>query len=95
MSIYSILKKPVLSEKSNTLREEQSLYTFVVDRSATKPQIKIAVEKSFDVKVAAVNVLLRRGKIKRRGAHLGRQSTTKRAIIKLVKGQKLKIFDES
>ena len=95
MDMYSILKKAVLSEKSNALREEQGQYTFIVNRKATKPQIKKVIETSYNVKVAGVNVMLRAGKMKRRGAHLGKQATTKRAIIKLADGQKLTVFEES
>lgn len=95
MNMYSILKKAVLSEKSNTLREDQSQYTFVVDRKATKPQIKKVIETSYNVKVTGVNVMVRAGKVKRRGAHLGKQATTKRAIVKLAEGQKLTVFEES
>lgn len=77
-----ILLKPVVSEKSYGLLEEQQ-YTFVVRPDANKTQIKIAVEKVFGVKVLSVNTLNRPGKRKRSRTGYGKRSDTKRAIVTL------------
>ena len=77
-----ILLKPVVSEKSYGLLEEQQ-YTFVVHPDANKTQIKIAVEKVFGVKVTSVNTLNRPGKRKRSRTGYGKRKDTKRAIVTL------------
>ena len=60
-------------------------------RNATKPQIKEAVEKLFDVKVKSVNTLVRKGKVKAFRGTLGEQSTTKRAIVTLEEGHRIDV----
>ena len=75
-----ILLAPVVSEKSYGLLEERQ-YTFVVHPDANKTQIKIAVEKVFDVKVLSVNTLNRPGKRKRSRTGYGKRKDTKRAIV--------------
>jgi large subunit ribosomal protein L23 len=77
-----ILIRPVISEKSYGLLEENA-YTFEVRPDANKTQIKIAVEKVFDVKVISVNTLNRQGKRKRTRHGYGRRRNTKRAIVTL------------
>jgi large subunit ribosomal protein L23 len=77
-----ILLAPVVSEKSYGLLEERQ-YTFVVHPDANKTQIKIAVEKVFDVKVLSVNTLNRPGKRKRSRTGYGKRKDTKRAIVTL------------
>ena len=94
MDLYSVLERPVLSEKANGLREEHGQYTFLVNRRADKPLVKKAVKLQFGVDVASVNLSIRRGKIKRRGLQLGAQANTKRAIVSLKKGQKIEIFED-
>ena len=74
-----ILLAPVVSEKSYGLLEDRQ-YTFVVRPDANKTQIKIAVEKVFDVKVLSVNTLNRPGKRKRTRTGYGKRKVTKRAI---------------
>ena len=75
-----ILLAPVISEKSYGLLDENK-YTFVVAPDANKTQIKIAVEKVFDVKVTGVNTLNRQGKRKRTRSGFGKRKDTKRAIV--------------
>lgn len=94
MNLYSVLKKPALTEKSNELRENSNKYTFLVDLKTNKVEIKQAVKKMFDVDVESVNVSVRRGKIKRRGMNVGKQANTKRAVVTLKEGQKIKIFED-
>ncbi len=94
MNLYSVLRKPTLTEKSNELREKDDKYTFLVNPQTNKDEIKKAIKKVFDVDVASVNVSVRRGKIKRRGMNVGLQAKTKRAVVTLKKGQKIKIFED-
>ena len=85
-----ILLAPVVSEKSYGLLEERQ-YTFIVRPDANKTQIKIAVEKAFDVKVKDVNTLNRQGKRKRTRAGFGKRADSKRAIVTLREGR-IEIF---
>ncbi|SNS58126.1 LSU ribosomal protein L23P [Micrococcales bacterium KH10] len=80
-----ILIAPVVSEKSYGLIDEGK-YTFVVAPDANKTEIKIAVEKVFDVKVAKVNTLNRKGKTRRTKFGIGKRKDTKRAIVTLSEG---------
>jgi len=80
-----VLLAPIVSEKSYGLID-QGKYTFVVAPDANKTEIKIAVEKIFDVKVASVNTLNRKGKTRRTKFGIGKRKDTKRAIVTLVEG---------
>ncbi|MCL2787884.1 MAG: 50S ribosomal protein L23 [Micrococcales bacterium] len=80
-----IIIAPVVSEKAYGLIDHGQ-YTFVVDRHATKTEIKIAVEKVFDVKVSSVNTLTRLGKARRTRFGVGRKKTNKRAVVTLREG---------
>lgn len=80
-----ILIAPVVSEKSYNLLDEGK-YTFIVDPRANKTEIKIAIEKIFDVKVASVNTINRKGKTRRTRYGLGKRKDTKRAIVTLREG---------
>ena len=85
-----ILLAPVISEKSYGLIDENK-YTFLVRPDANKTQIKIAVEKVFNVKVGTVNTLNRQGKRKRTRAGFGKRADSKRAIVTLREGR-IEIF---
>ena len=87
---YDVIIAPVITEKA-TLASEHNQVIFKVARKATKPQIKEAVEKLFDVKVKSVNTLRRRGKWKAFRGRYGLQPTTKRAIVTLEEGQKIDV----
>ena len=87
---YDIILSPVITEKA-TIASERNQVIFNVKRTATKPQIKEAVEKLFDVKVKSVNTLVRRGKWKIFKGSVGRQSPTKRAIVTLVEGHTIDV----
>ena len=80
-----ILLAPVVSEKSYTLLDANK-YTFLVHPDANKTEIKIAVEKVFNVKVTSVNTLNRVGKTRRTRYGLGKRKDTKRAIVTLKSG---------
>ncbi|TWE09198.1 large subunit ribosomal protein L23 [Rudaeicoccus suwonensis] len=80
-----ILLAPVVSEKSYSLLDEGK-YTFLVDPRANKTEIKIAVEKIFDVKVDSVHTMNRQGKTRRTRFGTGKRKDTKRAIVSLKEG---------
>lgn len=77
-----ILVRPYITEKSN-LDMAEGKYTFIVDKRATKTQVKRAVEKLFGVKVKAVNTVNYDGKEKRQGVHVGKTPSFKKAIVKI------------
>ena len=90
----SIILRPVVSEKSYGLLDD-GVYTFVVDPRATKIQIAGAIESIFNVRVAKVNTLNRKGKRKRnrRQATYGQRPDTKRAIVTLAPGGRIDLFE--
>lgn len=87
---YDIILAPVITEKA-TMASEHNQVMFKVARSATKPQIKEAVEKLFDVKVKSVNTLVREGKVKVFKNRVGQQSDVKRAIVTLEEGHRIDV----
>jgi large subunit ribosomal protein L23 len=87
---YDIILSPVITEKA-TIMSEQNKVVFKVAKTATKPQIKSAVEKLFGVKVLAVNTLIRMGKVKTFRGRLGQQSDVKRAIVTLEEGHSIDV----
>lgn len=87
---FDIIVSPVITEKA-TMASEANQVVFNVTRTATKPQIKQAVERLFDVKVKSVNTLNRKGKVKRFRGHLGKQSDQKKAIVTLEEGQSIDV----
>ncbi len=87
---YDVIVSPVITEKS-TLASENNQVVFNVAPTASKPQIKTAVEKLFGVKVKKVNTLVRKGKSKRFRGILGRQSDVKKAVVTLVDGENIDV----
>jgi large subunit ribosomal protein L23 len=87
---YDLILSPVITEKATNLSERNQVL-FRVARNATKPQIKEAVEKLFDVKVKKVNTLNRPGKMKVFKGRFGMQQDTKRAIVTLEEGQRIDV----
>jgi len=85
---YDVIVSPVITEKA-TMASEQNKVVFKVSRSATKPQIKAAVEKLFNVKVKSVNTLIRLGKFKTFKGKIGQQSDTKKAVVTLAEGSSI------
>ena len=90
MDAHDVIRAPVITEKS-TLVSEHNQVVFKVQAKATKPQIKEAVEKLFDVKVKSVNTLVRKGKTKVFRGSYGSQSDTKRAIVTLEEGHRIDV----
>ena len=87
---YDIIVAPVVTEKA-TLASEHNKVVFKVARKATKPQIKEAVERLFDVKVRSVNTLVRKGKTKAFRGSFGSQSDVKRAVVTLEEGHRIDV----
>lgn len=91
-----ILVKPLVTEKMTTQSERFNRYGFVVDRRATKPQIKKAVESLYDVTVESVNTMVYGGKIKSRftkgGVITGKTATYKKAFVTLVDGDSIDFY---
>ncbi|HZP78006.1 MAG TPA: 50S ribosomal protein L23 [Pseudolabrys sp.] len=87
---YDVIIAPVITEKA-TMASERNQVVFKVARTATKPQIKEAIEKLFDVKVKAVNTLIRGGKVKAFRGRPGELSDTKRAIVTLEEGHRIDV----
>jgi large subunit ribosomal protein L23 len=87
---YDIVLSPIITEKA-TNASELNQVIFKVARAATKPQIKEAVEKLFDVKVKSVNTLVRKGKYKAFRGRLGEQSDFKKAIVTLEEGHRIDV----
>ncbi len=87
---YNIIRSPSITEKA-TLLSEANQVVFNVAGTASKPEIKKAVEELFNVKVKAVNTLVRKGKTKRFRGIRGRQSDAKKAIVTLEDGQSIDV----
>jgi large subunit ribosomal protein L23 len=89
---YRILRKPMVTEKSTSLLQDNK-YTFEVDPKANKTEIKQAVESLFKVKVEKVNTMHLKGKLKRVRQIQGRTPDRKKAIVTLKQGDKIEIFE--
>ncbi|HEX2552799.1 MAG TPA: 50S ribosomal protein L23 [Microvirga sp.] len=87
---YDVIVSPVITEKSTTL-SEQNKVVFKVRNDATKPQIKEAVERLFDVKVKSVNTLVTKGKVKLFRGTRGQRSDVKKAVVTLQEGHSIDI----
>ena len=87
---YDIIRSPVITEKSS-MASEHNQVVFNVLASASKPEIKKAVEALFSVKVKAVNTLNRKGKVKRFRGFVGKQSDVKKAIVTLQEGSTIDV----
>ena len=87
---FDVIVAPVITEKA-TLASEQNKVVFRVRKEATKPQIKAAVERLFDVKLESVNTLVRKGKTKFFRGTRGTQSDVKKAVVTLAEGHKIDV----
>jgi large subunit ribosomal protein L23 len=105
LTVWDILKSPVVTEKSVILKEDSTdenadrkmgqVLTFKVDKKATKPDIKAAIEEIFNVKVAAVRTIQYDGKVKKRGRIEGRRPAWKKAYVTLRKGEPMVDYAEA
>lgn len=94
MTAYDIIKRPVITEKSEMLRREYNKYTFEVNTKANKIQIRKAVEEIFNVKVESVSTLNSKPVVKRHGMKLYKTQAKKKAIVKLAQGNTITYFKE-
>ena len=94
-SIYNIIKRPVITEKGLTLKENDRTLCFEVADSASKQQIQEAVEQLFKVKVQAVRTMVVPGKMRRRGKYMGYRSDWKKAYVTLREGEKMIEYGEN
>ncbi|MFO7767076.1 MAG: 50S ribosomal protein L23 [Pelovirga sp.] len=90
--LHQIIRKPLITEKGNLLKEESSVVTFQVARDANKIEIKRAIEEAFDVKVKSVNTALFRGKVKRVGYNFGQRNNWKKAFVTLEEGHDIDFY---
>jgi large subunit ribosomal protein L23 len=88
-----VVKRPLITEKSERGRETDQQYAFEVHRDATKIQVKNAVEKLFSVHVTGVRTAVSRGKNKRVGRSMGRRPNWKKAIVTLREGETISLFE--
>ncbi len=94
MNPYNVIVRPVLSEKSNGVRQTANKFTFIVQKDATKDDVKKAVKALWDINVEKVHTLIQRGKLKRRGQRYVQSGLTKKAVVTLAAGAKLPIFED-
>ncbi|GAL97262.1 50S ribosomal protein L23 [Acetobacter tropicalis] len=87
-AMYDIVRAPLITEKATALSEKNQV-VFKVAITATKPEIKVAVETLFGVKVVGVNTLVQKGKTKRFKGRLGQRSDIKKAFVQLAEGQSI------
>src|SRR5210317_475089 len=95
-TVYDVLRRPLVTEKSNYQLSELNQYTFVVSNDATKAMVKEAVETIFDVKVTSVNVMKTPAKrsVRARSRRLSvRKAGIKKAIVTLAEGNSIEIFE--
>lgn len=92
MSFYDIIERPVLSEKAFE-GMDLSIYSFWVKPAATKTDIKIAIEKAFDVNVIGISTYNAVGKRKRVGRFTGHRKARKKAVVRLAAGQTIETID--
>lgn len=91
--LHQLIVRPILTEKSEKMRDTNNAYAFEVHPDATKIEIKKAVERIFHVSVLQVNTSLIRGKNKRIGRFLGRRPNWKKAWVTLKEGDKIVFFE--
>lgn len=92
MTVFDVLRRPIISEKGTT-QLAQGKYTFEVDVRANKTQVREAVEQIFKVNVTAVNVSSVPGKRRRVGRHYGMTPEWKKAVVTLKEGQRIDVFE--
>jgi large subunit ribosomal protein L23 len=91
--LYDIIRRPLVTEKTNTQKEAANQVTFEVDRRANRIEIRRAIERIFSVKVENVRTMQVKGKIKRRGRSLGKRRDWKKAIVTLKPGERIEFFE--
>ncbi len=93
MNYYEIIKRPLVTEKTTLQKEVNNQITFEVDRRANCVEIRKAVEKIFNVHVSDVRTMQVKGKVKQRGRIVGKRRDWKKAIVKLMPGERIEFFE--
>jgi large subunit ribosomal protein L23 len=93
MNIYSVIKKPLITEKTTIKKDDNNVISFVVDTDANKIEIRDAVKKLFNVEVDSVKTVNVAGKVKRVGKHSGKRSNWKKAYVTLKEGSNVDFFE--
>lgn len=93
MNHYEIIKRPLVTEKTTAQKEGDNQITFEVDRRANRVEIRKAVERIFDVHVSDVRTMQVKGKVKQRGRIVGKRKDWKKAIVKLMPGERIEFFE--
>jgi large subunit ribosomal protein L23 len=91
--LHDVIRRPLVTEKSNIGREESNLVTFAVDPRATKHDIRRAVEDLFEVKVVDVRTMRMPRKSRRVGRYAGQKPEWKKALVRLASGQGIEFFE--
>lgn len=90
--LYTLIKRPVVSEKSAALQEVANRYVFEVAPAANKHQIRDAVQRLFGVRVREVRTMMMHGKVKRTARSIQKRTNWKKAIVTLAEGQKIDLY---
>ena len=90
---YDIIKRPLITEKTNIQKEMSNQISFEVDRKANRVEIKKAVESIFNVNVVGVRTMQVKGKTKQRGRIVGKRRDWKKAIVTLMPGERIDFFE--
>ncbi len=93
MNVHDVIRRPVVTEKTNIAREENNLVTFAVDPRANKHDVKRAVESLFAVNVLEVRTMRMPRKTRRGGKFMGRKAEWKKALVRLAEGQSIEFFE--
>lgn len=93
MNPHDLIVRPLITEKSTSLREQENKVCFIVRREANRKLIKTAVEATLKVKVEKINILNMLGKTKRMNRFEGKRPDWKKAIVTLKKGEKIDLFE--
>ena len=90
---YDLIRRPLITEKTNIQKESYNQITFEVDRNANRVEIKRAIQDIFNVKVDTVKTIQVKGKTKQRGRIIGKRRDWKKAIVKLMPGERIDFFE--
>ena len=90
---FDLIRRPLITEKTNIQKESYNQITFEVDRNANRVEIKRAIQDIFNVRVASVKTIQVKGKTKQRGRITGKRRDWKKAIVKLMPGERIDFFD--
>ena len=93
MIAHDIIRRPLITEKTTIQKDEFNQVSFEVARKANRIEIKRSIEDVFNVRVATVRTMQIRGKLKRRGRILGRRRSWKKAVVKLMPGERIEFFE--